>query len=142
MKVETGNPAPDFSLFDSEKKQVTLSELRGKSVLLLFFPLAFTSVCTKELCSVRDNIAWYNTIHAQVIGISVDENGERWKKAIKEDDLPWIHISDLKRESALASLFGVQPIPDNFLINPEGIIVAKGLHGNALANKLADLLSK
>jgi len=72
MKIEIGQAAPDFTLFDSEKKQVTLSELKGHNVLLLFFPLAFTSTCTKELCSVRDNIAWYNNADAKVFGISVD----------------------------------------------------------------------
>ena len=72
MKIEIGIPAPDFTLYDSEKKQVTLSELKGHNVLLLFFPLAFTSTCTKELCSVRDNITWYNNADAKVFGISVD----------------------------------------------------------------------
>lgn len=72
MKIETGQAAPDFTLYDSEKKQVTLSELKGHNVLLLFFPLAFTSTCTKELCSIRDNIAWYNKVNAKVFGISVD----------------------------------------------------------------------
>ena len=72
MKIDIGQPAPDFTLFDSEKKQVTLSQLKGHNVLLLFFPLAFTSTCTKELCSVRDNIAWYNNADAKVLGISVD----------------------------------------------------------------------
>ena len=72
MKIEIGQAAPDFTLFDSEKKQVTLSELKGHNVLLLFFPLAFTSTCTKELCSVRDNITWYNNADAKVFGISVD----------------------------------------------------------------------
>ena len=72
MKIEIGQPAPDFTLFDSEKKQVTLSACKDHNVLLLFFPLAFTSTCTKELCSVRDNIAWYNNVNAKVFGISVD----------------------------------------------------------------------
>ena len=72
MKIEIGQSAPDFTLFDSEKKQVTLSGLKGHNILLLFFPLAFTSTCTKELCSVRDNIAWYNSADAKVFGISVD----------------------------------------------------------------------
>lgn len=72
MKIETGKPAPDFTLYDSEKKQVSLSEQKGHNVLLLFFPLAFTSTCTKELCSVRDNISWYNNVNAKVFGISVD----------------------------------------------------------------------
>ena len=72
MKIEAGNAAPDFSLFDSEKNKVTLSELKGKNVLLLFFPQAFTGVCTKELCAIRDNIATYNSVNATVLGISVD----------------------------------------------------------------------
>jgi peroxiredoxin len=72
MKIETGHAAPDFSLFDSDKNKVTLSELKGKNVLLLFFPQAFTGVCTKELCAIRDNIASYNNVNATVLGISVD----------------------------------------------------------------------
>jgi glutaredoxin-dependent peroxiredoxin len=67
-----GQPAPDFTLYASNKTQVTLSELKGHNVLLLFFPLAFTSTCTTELCSVRDNIGWYNNTNAKVFGISVD----------------------------------------------------------------------
>lgn len=72
MKIEVGQEAPDFKLYDSEKKQVSLSELKGQNVLILFFPLAFTSTCTKELCAVRDNITWYNNAEAKVLGISVD----------------------------------------------------------------------
>ena len=72
MKIDVGQRAPDFTLYDSEKKQVTLSELKGQNILLLFFPLAFTSTCTKELCSVRDNIITYNNANAIVLGISVD----------------------------------------------------------------------
>lgn len=72
MKIEVGQEAPDFKLYDSEKKQVSLSELKGQNVLLLFFPLAFSSTCTKELCAVRDTITWYNNAEAKVLGISVD----------------------------------------------------------------------
>src|ERR1700761_902157 len=70
--IKVGQPAPDFSLYDSDKQKVTLSEYKGKNVLLLFFPQAFTGTCTKELCSTRDNIALYNQANAQVLGISVD----------------------------------------------------------------------
>jgi glutaredoxin-dependent peroxiredoxin len=72
MKIEKGKPAPDFSLFDTDKKKVQLSDLKGKNILLLFFPQAFTSTCTKELCAVRDDISRYSNVNAQVIGISVD----------------------------------------------------------------------
>jgi peroxiredoxin len=72
MSIKPGQQAPDFTLYDSDKQQVTLSSYKGKNVLLLFFPQAFTGTCTKELCSTRDNIALYNEANAQVLGISVD----------------------------------------------------------------------
>jgi peroxiredoxin len=71
--VTIGQQAPDFSLFNSEKIKINLSEFQNrKNVLLLFFPFAFTSVCTKELCSVRDNINRYQNDATEVLGISVD----------------------------------------------------------------------
>ena len=70
--IQTGQQAPDFTLRDTEKKAVTLSEQTGKNVVLLFFPLAFTSTCTAELCMTRDNLAMYNGFDAVVYGISVD----------------------------------------------------------------------
>ncbi len=72
MKIEVGSLAPDFSLYSSNKEQVSLSDYKDKNVVLLFFPLAFTGVCTKELCNVRDNIGIYNNSKAKVLAISVD----------------------------------------------------------------------
>lgn len=72
MAIEKGQLAPGFTLFDSDKNKVSLEDFKGKNVVLLFFPFAFTSVCTAELCSVRDNIALYNNTNAQALGISVD----------------------------------------------------------------------
>jgi glutaredoxin-dependent peroxiredoxin len=73
MSIQVGEIAPNFTLKSSNLQvSVTLQDLRGKNVLLLFFPMAFTGVCTKELCGVRDNIAQYNAANAEVLGISVD----------------------------------------------------------------------
>jgi len=72
MKIETGQPAPDFLLYDSDKNPLKLSDLKGRPVLLLFFPWAFTGTCTRELCATRDDIAFYNGVNAEVLGISVD----------------------------------------------------------------------
>ncbi len=72
MSLQIGQKAPDFTLFDSDKKEVSLSQYRGKKVLLLFFPFAFSSTCTEELCSVRDNMNMYEGLDVQPIGISVD----------------------------------------------------------------------
>lgn len=74
MSLQINDQAPDFKLINSEKKTVTLSEHKGKNVLLLFFPLAFTSTCTAELCSTRDDLEFYNKINAVVFGISNDSN--------------------------------------------------------------------
>ena len=67
-----GKPAPSITLFDTDKKAVSLSDFKGQNLVVLFFPLAFTGVCTTELCSIRDNIGTYNNANAQVLGISVD----------------------------------------------------------------------
>ena len=73
MSITIGSQAPDFSLYDSDKNKVALSDFKAKkNVLLLFFPMAFTGTCTDELCAVRDDIATYSNANAQVLGISVD----------------------------------------------------------------------
>ncbi len=98
MAIITGNKAPLFSLYDSDKKQVNLSDFEGKqNVLLLFFPLAFTSVCTTELCAVRDNINKYSNNDTAVLGISVDSTYAlaRYKK---EENYNFPLLSDFNKE--------------------------------------------
>lgn len=70
--MHIGQPAPEFSLRDQDKNLIHLKDFRGKNVVLLFFPLAFTSTCTRELCAVRDSLPDYNNLDAVVFGISVD----------------------------------------------------------------------
>ena len=72
MSAEVGSKAPGFSLTNQDREQVTLSSLRGRPVVLAFFPAAFSSVCTKELCTFRDSLARLNAAKAQVLGVSVD----------------------------------------------------------------------
>lgn len=72
MALAVGQQAPDFTLYDSDKNEVKLSDNLGKNVVLLFFPAAFTAVCTTELCRMRDNFEQYGDLEAQVYGISVD----------------------------------------------------------------------
>jgi peroxiredoxin len=72
MKIEIGQIAPEFALFNTEKNKVSLSDYKGKNVVLLFFPLAFSGVCTKELCSMRDDMAKYNGMNAAILGVSID----------------------------------------------------------------------
>jgi peroxiredoxin len=101
MSLTVGQTAPDFKLFNTEKQEVSLSAQKGSNVLLLFFPMAFTSVCTAELCSVRDNIAAYNTVNAKVFGISVDSPFTLGK--FKEDQkLNFDLLSDFNKEVSTA----------------------------------------
>jgi len=130
MPIQIGQQAPDFTLYDSEKKHHSLHEYRGSNVLILFFPLAFTSTCTKELCSVRDNIAFYNNSNAQVLGISVD-SVYTLAKYKAEQGLNFTLLSDFNKEvSALyGSLYetfglGMKGVSKRsaFVIDKEGVI--------------------
>lgn len=103
MKIEIGQEAPDFTLYDSAKNKVTLSDLKGQNILLLFFPLAFTSTCTAELCSIRDNISFYNNVNARVFGISVDSL-HTLAKFKAEQNLNFSLLSDFNKD--VSSLYG------------------------------------
>ncbi|MFY7910571.1 MAG: redoxin domain-containing protein, partial [Emticicia sp.] len=72
MALKVGDQAPDFKLFNTDKAEINLADYRGKNVVVLFFPLAFTGVCTAELCQMRDDIATYSGLNAEILGISVD----------------------------------------------------------------------
>ncbi len=101
VKIVIGQQAPGFSLYDSDKKKVSLDDYRGRQVLLLFFPQAFTSTCTKELCSTRDNISLYNQVNAQVFGISVD-SVYTLAKYKEEQQLNFPLLSDFNKEVSAA----------------------------------------
>ncbi len=116
MKIEIGQPAPDFTLYDSAKNKVTLSDQRGQNILLLFFPLAFTSTCTAELCSVRDNISFYNKVNAKVFGISVDSL-HTLAKYKQEQNLNFTLLSDFNKD--VSSLYG--SIYEAFGYNMKGV---------------------
>ncbi len=100
--ITVGQQAPNFALHSSVKGEtVTLENLKGKNVLLLFFPMAFTGVCTKELCNVRDNIAMYNNANAEVLGISVDSIFTLAKYK-EEQGLNFTLLSDFNKEVSTA----------------------------------------
>lgn len=72
MSLPVGTQAPDFKLFNSEKKEVSLADFKGRNLIMQFFPAAFTGVCTAQMCSSRDSLSLYNDMNAAVVGISVD----------------------------------------------------------------------
>jgi peroxiredoxin len=116
MSISVGHAAPDFSLFDSDKSKVTLSEFKGKNVVLLFFPQAFTGVCTTELCSVRDGLEAYNNLNATVLGISVDSIFTLAKfKA--EQNYNFTLLSDFNKE--ISTTYG--SLYDTFVFDMKGV---------------------
>lgn len=123
--------APDFTLINTEREQVSLKDFEGeRNVVLLFFPLAFSSVCTKELCSTRDNMKLYESLDAEVIGISVDSFFTL--KAFKEaNNINFQLLSDFNKEvsrkydSLYEDYFGMKGVSKRsvFVIDKEGSIV-------------------
>jgi peroxiredoxin len=97
MAINVGSKAPEFTLFDEDKKSRSLSEVLGKKVVLAFFPGAFTGICTKELCTFRDAMSNFNDLHAQVVGISVDAPFAN-KAFAMQNNLQFPLLSDYTRE--------------------------------------------
>jgi peroxiredoxin len=130
MSITLGQSAPDFKLFNSEKKEISLSENKGKNVVLLFFPFAFTRTCTAELCDVRDNYDLYNGLNAVVYGISVD-TPYTLGKFKEEQKLNFDLLSDFNKTTseAYGSLYevfamGMKGVSKRsaFVIDKEGVL--------------------
>ncbi|WP_343668174.1 redoxin domain-containing protein [Chitinophaga sp.] len=116
MSIAIGTKAPAFSLYDTEKNKVNLEDFKGQNLVILFFPLAFTSVCTAELCSVRDSLATYNSLNTAVVGISVDTPFTLGKfKA--EQHLNFPLLSDFNKEASQA--YGAYY--DTFVLDLKGV---------------------
>jgi len=116
MATLVGQQAPDFTLYNTEKQAISLSSLKGQNVVLVFFPLAFTGVCTTELCSLRDNIGIYGGLNATVLGISVDSLFSLGKfKA--EQNLNFDLLSDFNKTTSAA----YNSLYENFVFDMSGV---------------------
>ena len=139
-KVQVGSEAPDFTLPDVDGNPVSLSSFRGKYVLVDFWA-AWCPDCRKENPNIVAAWEKYKNKNFAVLGVSLDRNREQWLAAIEKDKLAWTQVSDLKYWSSEAAvLYCIRWIPMSFLIDPEGKIVAVGLEGEDLHNKLEELL--
>jgi len=138
-KTAIGIVAPDFTMNDPEGKPIQLSSLRGKIVLVDFWA-AWCGPCRQENPNVVKLYQQYHDKGFEILGVSLDKNKEDWLKAIKADNLTWMHVSDLQYwQNAAARLYGVNAIPQSFLLDKDGKIIGKGLRGEQLANKLMEL---
>lgn len=137
--TEPGAKAPDFSQQNTNGDIVKLSDYRGKYVLVDFWA-SWCSPCRQENPSVRKAYTKYKDDNFEIIGISLDRDRSQWVKAIQMDNLPWVQLSDLNGwDNEVSKTYGVQSIPENFLIDPKGKIVAKSLRGEQLNSKLAEI---
>lgn len=142
--VQIGKIAPDFSARDTTGNMVSLTSLKGKYLLLDFWA-SWCGPCRNENPYVVKAYQKFKAKNFEILGISLDDETtkEKWLKAIKEDQLTWLQVSDLKGwQSEIAELYHVRGIPQNFLLDPKGVIIATNLREEELLKTLEDILWK
>lgn len=138
-KTAIGAEAPDFSMNDQNDQPIKLSSLRGKVVLIDFWA-SWCAPCRQENPNVVKLYEQFHPKGFEILGVSLDRGKEEWLQAIKDDKLSWLHVSDLQYwQNEAARMYSVNSIPQTILIDAEGKIIAKGLRGEQLAAKLAEL---
>jgi peroxiredoxin len=139
-RTAIGQPAPDFTSKDSSGRKIVLSQLRGNYILVDFWA-SWCAPCRKENPYLLKAYKRFKKKGFEIIGVSLEKDRKAWLNAIQQDGLPWYQVSDLEGfDNSTAEMYGIKSIPKNFLLDRSGKIIAKNLRGNALEEKLAQLL--
>lgn len=139
-RTAVGQPAIDFSQTAADGKQISLTSFRGKYVLVDFWA-SWCGPCRAENPNVVKAYSRYKEKGFEILGVSLDDKKDKWLAAIQADNLSWIHVSDLRGwKNAAAELYSIRAIPQNLLIDPQGVIIAKNLRGDALESKLDEIM--
>ncbi len=137
--VEVGKPAQQFTQADVDGNPISLASYKGKYALIEFWA-SWCGPCRAENPNLITQYELYKNKGFDIIGVSLDDNKEKWKTAIAKDGLPWTQVSDLKGwNNIVGLLYGVRAVPASFLIDPNGNIVANDLRGESLNNRLKTL---
>jgi len=138
--VKVGDHFADFEQPDSAGKKIKLSSLKGKYILIDFWA-SWCGPCRAENPVLVKTYQVYKNKGFVILGVSLDDNKSSWLNALKQDKLGWENVSDLRGDKNRAALiYGIMGIPDNFLINDKGIIIARNLRGEKLEEKLKELM--
>ena len=140
--IDIGKLAPDFVQLNTDNKKVALSDYRGKFVLLEFWG-SWCGPCRDENPELVKIYKKFSKSGFEIVGVSVDVNRQTWLQAIKNDNLTWPQLSDLRGQSNEAALlYNINAVPSNFLIDPKGVIIALNLRGDALYKKLSEIFQE
>ena len=139
-RTAIGSVAPDFKLQDPAGKLIHLSSFRGKYVFIDFWA-SWCQPCRIENPELVKAYEKFKGSQFEILGVSFDRKKERWVKAIEKDGLIWPQVSDLKYlDSEMVALYNITNVPTTFLLDPDGVIIAKNLHATDLENLLEELL--
>lgn len=138
-KVETGSMAPVFSQVNLDDKNISLADYKGKYVLLEFWA-SWCGPCRAEIPNLINEYEQYKSKGFDILSVSLDDDKAKWKAAMEQHHMQWAQVSDLKGwKNDVARLYGINAVPANFLIDPQGKIIAQNLRGEVLGNTLKAL---
>jgi thiol-disulfide isomerase/thioredoxin len=142
LRTGVGAVAPAFNIADIKNRILKSEDFKGKYLLLDFWA-SWCVPCRKQHPRLKEAYEKYNLKGFEILSVSIDEDSAKWKTAITEDGIPWNNARDTNRGDARAvsKIYGVIPIPANFLISPEGRIVAINLDGDGLLEKLQEFFT-